>query len=98
MRPIVSSFLIWVLVACALASGAIPTSVTLIPNLAYVPGGDPAQKLDIYEPATPNPNIQPLIIWVHGGGWNSGSKSGIPFLWLVDQGYVVASLEYRFSR
>jgi acetyl esterase/lipase len=45
------------------------------------------------------PAQRPVILWIHGGGWRGGSRSeespGFPFL---DSGYVVASIDYRFSQ
>ena len=40
----------------------------------------------------------PLIVWVHGGGWQGGSKSGCPAAGMVALGYAAASVEYRFSQ
>jgi len=41
----------------------------------------------------------PLIVWVHGGAWQGGSKDGnnpaIPFL---AKGYAVAAINYRLSQ
>jgi acetyl esterase/lipase len=37
------------------------------------------------------------LIWIHGGGWLGGSKSEMPFLNQLNRGYVLASIEYRFS-
>jgi acetyl esterase/lipase len=39
----------------------------------------------------------PLIVWVHGGAWRSGSKKDMPLGKLVEDGYAVASVEYRLS-
>jgi acetyl esterase/lipase len=39
----------------------------------------------------------PLIVWVHGGAWRRGSKDNMPLGFLVEQGYAVASVEYRLS-
>ena len=41
----------------------------------------------------------PLVIWIHGGGWSSGSRLPIPsnVSALCAQGFAVASLDYRFS-
>lgn len=41
----------------------------------------------------------PLVIWVHGGGWKSGSRLPIPSYVeaLCSQGYAVASLDYRLT-
>lgn len=42
----------------------------------------------------------PLVVFIHGGGWRSGKKTQIPN-WLsnslIDAGYAVASISYRFS-
>lgn len=53
-------------------------------------------KLDLYLPK--DAKGEPLVVWIHGGGWRQGSKSGVPILYLVDHGYAVASVEYRFSQ
>src|SRR6185503_6441065 len=38
-----------------------------------------------------------LIVWVHGGAWRSGSKSSVPIKRLVEDGYAIASVDYRLS-
>ena len=38
-----------------------------------------------------------LIVWVHGGAWRSGSRSDMPLAPLVEQGYAVASVDYRLT-
>ena len=41
----------------------------------YVPyGTDPAQRLDLYHPASSSPAR--LVVYVHGGGWTGGRKAG----------------------
>lgn len=67
-------------------------------NLAYVKDGHERQKLDLYLPETTDRSA-PLIIWIHGGGWQGGSKeNALPLRqgWL-DQGYAIASINYRLS-
>jgi len=39
-------------------------------NVAY--GRAPHQLLDVYQPETPG--SYPVVIYIHGGGWNSGNK------------------------
>jgi acetyl esterase/lipase len=51
-------------------------------------------KLDIHLPSgISNP---PLLVWVHGGAWRSGSKESIP-KFFVENGIAVASLDFRQS-
>jgi acetyl esterase/lipase len=60
--------------------------------------------LDLYRPASVSAP-RPLVIYVHGGGWQSGHTrhSGAFEDWpgvlasIAARGYVVASLEYRLS-
>lgn len=49
-------------------------------------------KLDLYQPAT---GAAPLLVWVHGGAWEAGSKSPMPLTGLVEHGYAVASLDFH---
>ena len=69
-------------------------------DLAYVTNGHERQKLDLYLPDA-GQNL-PLLIWVHGGAFRMGSKEGKEFdpvpLEYVEQGYAVASLNYRLSQ
>jgi acetyl esterase/lipase len=62
--------------------------------------------LDLYlPPKTPKAPARPLVIWIHGGGWNRGDSrtSGAFADWpevlasLAARGYVVASVNYRLS-
>lgn len=62
---------------------------------ATVPGG-PDLALDLYLPET-SAGPLPLLIYVHGGGWQSGSKFPCPAAPLVEAGFAVASVEYRLS-
>lgn len=80
-----------------------PPKVAVIPeggerllNVAYVPNGHERQKLDLYLPKQPRKKI-PLVVWIHGGGWEGGSKEGTPALGLLWHGYAVASINYRLS-
>jgi acetyl esterase/lipase len=64
-------------------------------NLEY--GPHERNKLDLYVPKADKP--LPLIIWVHGGAWQGGSKDGNnPALRFLDRGYAVAAINYRLSQ
>jgi len=79
------------------AFAAPPKGVKLEQNIPYVSNGDPAEVLDLYVPEKPADKALPLVVWIHGGGWHGGSKSGCYAAYLSSDGYVVASVEYRFS-
>ena len=76
----------------------LPEGARALRDLAYVENGHARQKLDLYLPAQAKGPL-PLIIWVHGGGWQNGTKDGCPPArqGFLQRGYAVASLEYRLS-
>ena len=76
-----------------------PKGAEAFRNLEYVPGGHERQKLDIYVPKHPRePKLLPLIIWIHGGAWRAGSKDRCRATRFLEQGFVVASINYRLSQ
>ena len=76
----------------------VPPGVTAHRDLPYVVDGHERQKLDLFVPETADGPL-PLIIWIHGGGWQNGSKDGCPPLrtGFTDRRYAVASINYRLS-
>jgi acetyl esterase/lipase len=62
-------------------------------DVEYARVADTALKLDLYLPE--NAASAPLLVYVHGGAWEAGSKAGMPLGWLVERGYAVASLDFR---
>ena len=65
-------------------------------DVEYGRVGDISLKLDFYEPNQRRPE-RPLIVWIHGGAWRSGSKSDVPVAKLREQGFAIASVDYRLS-
>ena len=68
-------------------------------DLAYAGNTNPRQMLDIHVPNNQTAPT-PLIIWIHGGGWQNGSKTlgqNSFQLRYARNGYAVASLNYRLS-
>jgi acetyl esterase/lipase len=76
---------------------ALPADVKAQTNIPYVENGSPNQVLDIYLPEQPSDKPLPLMIWIHGGAWMAGSQANPPVLFLVNKGFAVASIQYRFS-
>ena len=62
-------------------------------DLAY--GTDPRQRLDLYAPT--DGHAWPIVVFFHGGGWDSGSKDlyGWAAQALAAQGFLVAAPSYR---
>jgi acetyl esterase/lipase len=56
------------------ASPSAPAASTVY-DIAYA-NKSPAEKLDLYLPS-PAANPAPLVVWVHGGGWRTGTKNAI---------------------
>jgi len=80
-----------------LAAGLLTTAATgqtphKIADIEYARVGDQSLKLDLYQPATDH---APLLVWLHGGRWESRSKERMPLAALVDHGYALASLDFR---
>jgi acetyl esterase/lipase len=90
-----------VLTANALAQrpqAKVPEGTRVYRNLEYVKSGHERQRLDLYVPEKASSPL-PVIVWVHGGAWLTGSKEGGgPALPFVGKGYAVASINYRLSQ
>ena len=76
----------------------LPPGVRMERDISYIPNGDEAQRLDLYLPEKLSEHPMPLIVHIHGGGWMGGSKFPCPVVNMVNRGYAVASVEYRFSQ
>ena len=76
----------------------LPAGVTAARDLEYGRAGGKILHLDLYYPEK-SQNLLPLIIWIHGGAWRTGTKNdAVPPLPLTAEGYAVASVEYRLSQ
>jgi acetyl esterase/lipase len=55
-------------------------------------------SLDIYEPACGT--AWPIVVWVHGGGWQTGDKANRmddKVAWAAEHGWMLVSVNYRLS-
>lgn len=71
-----------------------------VKDVQYGTGGGQPQFLDIYRPTRIPTGRMPVIVYVHGGGWRSGDRTGKedrlgPF---AERGYFCASVGYRLSQ
>jgi acetyl esterase/lipase len=68
----------------------------LVPDLVY--DQQLGLRLDIYLPLSATPPY-PTVVWVHGGGWQSGSRSSAAgqASQLCPRGYAVVGIDYRLT-
>lgn len=72
-----------------------PRGLTVQRDLSY--GPDTRNKLDVYAP--PHAQNAPVILFIHGGSWTGGDKSGHAFVGdsLARAGYVTGVMNYRLA-
>jgi len=95
-----TAFLLALITAAAAAgateAGDAAEGTTVHRDLAYVTGGHPRQKLDLYVPEGDAP--VPLVVYIHGGAFRAGDKGDQPPLEYLSLGYALASINYRLSQ
>ncbi len=69
---------------------------TIQRDLVYKRVNGEALTLDLYCPEKFSGAL-PVIIYIHGGGWRRGRKEKCPAVALVQDGFAVASIDYRLS-
>lgn len=100
IRYIRSLLLPLVLGACSpltAFNGLVPKDggVVRTANLAF--GEHPRQRLDVYAPK--GARGLPIMVFIYGGSWNSGTKDGYAFVGraLAAQGFVTVIPDYRLT-
>lgn len=74
----------------------LPPGTKALRDVEYARVGDKSIKLDLYLPEKVK-RLMPVIVWIHGGAWEAGSKNGCPFVAKTAEGYAVVSIDYRLS-
>ena len=66
-------------------------------DLAY--GPESRQQLDVYVPDAPAAEPRTVIVFIHGGSWETGSKDAYRFVGssLAEQGFIAVLPSYRLS-
>ncbi|MFL2912171.1 MAG: alpha/beta hydrolase fold domain-containing protein [Opitutales bacterium] len=78
---------------------------SILRDIAYTGSDNPHQTLDLYTPRSLNLSSGklPVVVWIHGGAWKSGSKKSgnhphrIPEI-VATQRYAGVSIGYRLSQ
>lgn len=71
-------------------------------TLTYCSPGGVAEQLDVYTPIPAPKAPVPVVVYVHGGGWISGSRNFSVFIGLIEEqvvgaGHIFVSLDYRLA-
>jgi acetyl esterase/lipase len=93
-------FLVFILVhACAeeLSASSPYGEATVTRDIPYVTNPAARQNFDLFLPKNKSAQPFPLVVWIHGGAWMSGSKEWDNVKYLVRRGYAIASVDYRFA-
>jgi len=78
----------------------IPKNTTTLRDISYILDGNNRHTLDLYLPDTTKfKKPYPLVIWIHGGGWQKGTKDFFgKQAFLLKHGFAMASINYRLTR
>lgn len=91
---------ITIVVALASSSGSLPAQEKVHRDMPYHRPPVERKVLDIYTPAgTPHAAVArlPVVLWIHGGGWQRGDKSEVDVKprFFTGRGCVFVSTNYR---
>ena len=93
-KAIGSAVALLVLTLCATAQQP-ATSYNKVSDITYAVVDDRELGLDIYMPR--GVDDPPLLVWIHGGRWLYRTKEDINTLALVEEGFAIASIDFRLS-
>ncbi|KAA5544644.1 alpha/beta hydrolase fold domain-containing protein [Roseiconus nitratireducens] len=79
--------------------GAAPDDLVIHRDVVFGKGGGRDLTMHVVLPKEPSASARPAFVWIHGGGWQGGTKEGgirqvTP---LVRNGFVGATIEYRLT-
>ncbi len=88
-------FALVALLACPGISSAQESRAPSITDIVYAVVDGRELALDLYLPD--DEAGAPLLVWIHGGAWQRGSKETINTTDLVGEGFAIASVDFRNS-
>lgn len=86
--------------AAAFLAANAPSAFGPYERVAAIPyGPEPRQQLDVYVPDAALPGLRPVVVFIHGGSWQSGSKEQYRFVGsgLAERGYIAVVANYRLN-
>ena len=74
--------------------------VELLSDVEYGKAGGVSLKMHVLRPKTLPKQPMPVLVWIHGGGWEDATpkENGLPHLVrFAQRGYLCATIDYRLS-
>jgi acetyl esterase/lipase len=84
------------LVATSGCVSRLPDTIKVERDIEYAQVGGQSLRLDIYSPKKTSGKL-PVVVWIHGGAWNSGSKNFCPIGFMAAQNLAIVSIDYRLD-
>lgn len=77
----------------------LPEGFKAVKDLSYAGNDNHRQRLDLYVPAEKPAEPIPIVVYIHGGGWEGGSKDAAEVLGPFLRGgrFAAASVGYRLT-
>jgi acetyl esterase/lipase len=106
MRHVLAVLFVIALLSPALAqrpgqkAAELRDKVAVETDIEYAKAGDISLQLDVLRPKAERDKPRPVIVWIHGGGWQNGNKSsGLGRLggYVASGDYVGVSVGYRLT-
>jgi len=106
MRQAPALLLVLLCVSPALAqrpgakAAALADKIAVETDIEYAKAGDISLQLDVYKPKAESTKARPVIVWIHGGGWQNGNKSsgmGRLSSYVAGGEFVGVSVGYRLT-
>lgn len=82
-----------------IAGSELPPSVRAVRDITYIRRGGHALQLDLYLPAQKPAAPLPAVVFVHGGGWQTGNRAEFApmAIRMAERGFATATVSYRLS-
>ena len=70
-----------------------------LPDITYLTANNVELKLDVHR-RKDKTGPQPTVIYIHGGGWGAGSRTGMLYLLMpwFEMGFTIVNVEYRLTK
>ncbi len=81
------------LLATPRPGAAATPEVQKLADIQYASLGGKSLRLDLYR--LDRAQQLPLVVWLHGGAWEAGTKDAMPLAALVTHGFALASVDFE---